>query len=95
MNSSIWQIILWSSVTNVSFIIIFLTFQFIVGKVRLKDRKEYFVKLHKELKKGDLVEFGNGFYGKVKSINNDDTVDIEVKSGIITISRYIISEIRS
>lgn len=85
--------IMISVITVIVFIVILLLVQYMRNRKSIKERQEYFKELHKTLKVGNRVSFSNGFYGRIHKINNDDTVDIKIKEGIITVSRYAIMEI--
>lgn len=85
--------IIVSVVTVVLFIVILLLVQYLRNRKSIKEKQQYFEELHKSLKVGNRVSFSNGFYGQIHKINNDETVDIKIKEGIITVSRYAIMEI--
>lgn len=83
-----------SSITIVIFISVFFIVQYIKNDKSIKKRQEYFRELHRDLKVGDKVSFANGFYGTIKKINNkEETVDIQLREGVMTISRYLIMEV--
>ena len=85
--------ILISVATVVVFVFVFALVQYRRNSKSMKERREYFKELHKNIKKGDKVSFSNGFYGTVEKLNNDETVDIRIEEGIIKVSRYAIMEI--
>lgn len=86
--------IIVSVVTVVVFVVLLLVIQYLRNYRSVKKKQEYFKELHKGLKVGNKVSFSNGFYGEIKSINDkNETVDIKVKDGVITVSRYAIMEV--
>lgn len=86
--------ILISVATFVAFVAIFLLIQYSRNYKALKRQKEHFKELHQSIKVGDKIAFSNGFYGTIRGISSDgEKVDVKIKEGIVTISRYAIMEI--
>lgn len=82
-----------TSLVLLAFIAIFGVISQILSHRNLKKKKEYFEKLHKDLKPGKEVMLTGGIYGKIVSLK-EDTAIINVANDVnIKVSRYSISEI--
>lgn len=89
-----WKAILGASIVMLAFMVIFGLIYIFINFFNMKRQKEHFRNLHLTLAKGQKVKFANGLYGKIIAIDGTETVDIEVRSGmVIEVSRYAISEI--
>ncbi|MHC5373463.1 preprotein translocase subunit YajC [Enterococcus sp. LJL120] len=89
-----WNYILGSSIVMIAFLLVFALLYFIASSRGMKTQRNHFKELHQKLAVGNKVKFSNGIYGKIKAINDSETVDIQIKSGeIMEVSRYAISEI--
>ena len=61
--------------------------------LKMRKKRQYFEKVHKELKVGQEVMFGGGIFGTVKEVDGD-RVAVKVRSGaVLDDSRYAIQEI--
>ncbi|MCW6681398.1 preprotein translocase subunit YajC [Aerococcaceae bacterium NML160702] len=90
---SIWQNIWTTSVVMLVFIVAMLAIYYILTYRNLKQRRQHFEELHKNLKPGQKVELANGIRGTVRYVG-DEECDIEIKSGaVMTVSRYAISHL--
>ena len=76
-----------------AFIAIFGVISQILSHRNLKKKKEYFEKLHKDLKPGKEVMLTGGIYGKIVSLKEDTAIINVAKDVNIKVSRYSISEI--
>lgn len=88
-----WGQALVSLIVLVLFVAVLVIIQYIRNYKGLKKQREHFKELHANLKVGDEVIFSNGMYGKVTKIHpKEDLVDIAMKNGEVTVSRYVISD---
>lgn len=88
-----WQSILVTSVVLIGFIVVFSLLYYLLTFKGLKKRREMFKKVQAELKIGNYVSLSSGIFGTVEQIEKE-TLDLKVKSGaIITVSRFMVSEI--
>lgn len=91
----LWGNILAASIVMLAFLIIAGMALAIINYRGVKKKRGHFEDLHKRLANGQTVVLSDGIYGKISNVN-DETVDMEVKSGaVFTVSRYAISEIVS
>ena len=84
-----------TSLVLLAFIAIFGVISQILSHRSLKKKKEYFEKLHKDLKPGKEVMLTGGIYGKIVSLKEDTAIINVAKDVNIKVSRYSISEIVS
>lgn len=82
-----------TSLVLLAFIAIFGVISQILSHRNLKKKKEYFEKLHKDLKPGKEVMLTGGIYGKIVSLKKDTAIINVAKDVNIKVSRYSISEI--
>ncbi len=82
-----------TSLVLLAFIAIFGVISQILSHRNLKKKKEYFKKLHKDLKPGKEVMLTGGIYGKIVSLKEDTAIINVAKDVNIKVSRYSISEI--
>lgn len=82
-----------TSLVLLAFIAIFGIISQILSHRNLKKKKEYFEKLHKDLKPGKEVMLTGGIYGKIVSLKEDTAIINVAKDVNIKVSRYSISEI--
>ncbi len=82
-----------TSLVLLAFIAIFGVISQILSHRNLKKKKEYFEKLHKDLKPGKEVMLTGGIYGKIVSLKEDTAIINVDKDVNIKVSRYSISEI--
>lgn len=88
-----WQNILASSVVMIAFIFVIAVLYGLLSLRKVKARKQYFKKMHEELKVGRNVIIASSLYGTLTRVG-EETVDIKVKSGaVIEVSRYAITEV--
>lgn len=93
--AGIWENVLASSLVVLAFIAILGSILGITNYRGMKKKRQHFEDLHKRLSNGQKVMLNSGIYGKISNVN-EETVDMEVKSGaVFTVSRYAISEIVS
>ncbi len=91
--TAFWENLFYTSIVVFIFIFIGVAIMQLGYYKNLKKKKKFYAKLHAEIKPGVRVTFGNGLYGVIRRLE-EDTADIEVKSGaIITVSRYVIASI--
>ena len=82
-----------TSLVLLAFIAIFGVISQILSHRNLKKKKEYFEKLHKDLKPGKEVMLTGGIYGKIVSLKEGTAIINVDKDVNIKVSRYSISEI--
>ncbi len=82
-----------TSLVLLAFIAIFGVISQILSHRNLKKKKEYFEKLHKDLKPGKEVMLTGGIYGKIVNLKEDTAIINVAKDVNIKVSRYSISEI--
>ena len=82
-----------TSLVLLAFIAIFGVISQILSHRNHKKKKEYFEKLHKDLKPGKEVMLTGGIYGKIVSLKEDTAIINVDKDVNIKVSRYSISEI--
>ena len=82
-----------TSLVLLAFVAIFGVISQILSHRNLKKKKEYFEKLHKDLKPGKEVMLTGGIYGKIVSLKEDTAIINVDKDVNIKVSRYSISEI--
>ena len=88
-----WENLFYTSIIVLVFIVIGIAIMQYGYYKNLKKKKQFYAKLHSEIKPGVKVTFGNGLYGVIRRLE-EETADIEVKSGaVITVSRYVIASI--
>lgn len=88
-----WQSILASSIVMIVFILLIGVLYGLLSMRKVKTQKQYFKKLHQELKVGRSVVISSSLYGTLTRVG-DETVDIKTKSGaVIEVSRYAITAI--
>lgn len=85
--------ILRTSLVLLAFLAVFGVISQIISRKNLKKKKEYFEKLHKDLKPGKEVMLTGGIYGKIVSLKEDTAIINVAKDVNIKVSRYSISEI--
>lgn len=85
--------VLASSVVLLAFLAIMGIVLTVWSYVKMRKKRQYFEKVHKELKVGQEVMFGGGIFGVVKGVDGD-RVEVKVRSGaVLDVSRYAIQEI--
>ena len=82
-----------TSLVLLAFLAVFGVISQIISHRNLKKKKEYFEKLHKDLKPGKEVMLTGGIYGKIVSLKEDTAIINVAKDVNIKVSRYSISEI--
>ncbi|HIZ19058.1 MAG TPA: preprotein translocase subunit YajC [Candidatus Olsenella stercoravium] len=85
--------VLASSVVLLAFLVLMGLVFTIWSYLKMRKKRQYFEKVHKELAPGQEVMFGGGIFGTVKEVNGD-RVAVKVRSGAtLDVSRYAIQEI--
>ena len=85
--------VLASSVVLLAFLVLMGLVFTIWSYLKMRKKRQYFEKVHKELKVGQEVMFGGGIFGTVKEVDGD-RVAVKVRSGaVLDVSRYAIQEI--
>ena len=74
-----WEVILWTCVTLA---------------VIMRNKRKELGEVHTDMKVGSRIMFAGGIYGKIVSMEDEDTLRVEVAPKIvITISRYAVQSI--
>ncbi len=85
--------VLASSVVLLVFLVLMGVVFTIWSYVKMRKKRQYFAKVHKELAPGQEVMFAGGIFGTVKEIDGD-RVAVKVRSGAtLDVSRYAIQQI--
>ena len=85
--------VLASSVVLLAFLVVMGLVFTVWSYLKMRKKRQYFEKVHKELKVGQEVMFGGGIFGTVKEVDGD-RVAVKVRSGaVLDVSRYAIQEI--
>lgn len=85
--------VLASSVVLLAFLVLMGVVLTIWSFVKMRKKRQYFEKVHKELAPGQEVMFAGGIFGTVKEVDGD-RVAVKVRSGAtLDVSRYAIQEI--
>lgn len=85
--------VLASSIVLLAFLVLMGVVLTIWSYLKMRKKRQYFEKVHKELKPGEEVMFGGGIFGTVKEVAGD-RVTVKVRSGaMLDVSRYAIQEI--
>ena len=85
--------VLASSVVLLAFLVLMGLVLTVWSYLKMRKKRQYFEKVHKELKVGQEVMFGGGIFGTVKEVDGD-RVAVKVRSGaVLDVSRYAIQEI--
>ncbi|HIZ46538.1 MAG TPA: preprotein translocase subunit YajC [Candidatus Olsenella pullistercoris] len=85
--------VLASSVVLLAFLVLMGLVFTVWSYLKMRKKRQYFEKVHKELKVGQEVMFGGGIFGTVKEVDGD-RVAVKVRSGaVLDVSRYAIQEI--
>lgn len=85
--------VLASSVVLLAFLVLMGLVFTVWSYLKMRKKRQYFEKVHKELKVGYEVMFGGGIFGTVKEVDGD-RVAVKVRSGaVLDVSRYAIQEI--
>ena len=85
--------VLASSVVLLAFLVLMGLVFTVWSYLKMRKKRQYFEKVHKELKVGQEVMFGGGIFGTVKEVDGDRVV-VKVRSGaMLDVSRYAIQEI--
>ena len=85
--------VLASSVVLLAFLVLIGVVFTIWSYLKMRKKRTYFEKVHKDLAPGQEVMFGGGIFGTVKEVDGDRVV-VKVRSGaMLDVSRYAIQEI--
>ena len=86
-----WEVILWTCVTLA---VIMGVIGLILYAISAKNMRKELGEVHTDMKVGSRIMFAGGIYGKIVSMEDEDTLRVEVAPKIvITISRYAVQSI--
>ena len=86
-----WEVILWTCVTLA---VIMGVIGLILYAISASNKRKELGEVHTDMKVGSRIMFAGGIYGKIVSMEDEDTLRVEVAPKIvITISRYAVQSI--
>ena len=87
-----WEVILWTCITLAVLMGVIGLILYAISAKNVRSKRKELGEVHTGLKVGSM--FAGGVYGKVVSIDNEDTLRVEVAPKvIITISRYAVQSL--
>ena len=86
-----WEVIIWTCITLAVLMSIIGLILYAISAKNVRSKRKELGEVHTELKVGSRIMFAGGVYGKVVSIDDEDTLRVEVAPKVvITISRYAV-----
>ena len=88
-----WEVIIWTCITLAVLMSIIGLILYAISAKNVRSKRKELGEVHTELKVGSRIMFAGGVYGKVVSIDDEDTLRVEVAPKVvITISRYAVQQ---
>ena len=89
-----WEVIIWTCITLAVLMSIIGLILYAISAKNVRSKRKELGEVHTELKVGSRIMFAGGVYGKVVSIDDEDTLRVEVAPKVvITISRYSVQSL--
>ena len=89
-----WEVIIWTCVTLVVIMGVIALILTLISSWNLRKKRNSLSEVHTSLAIGSRILFAGGIYGKIVSMEGEDTLRVEVAPKIvITISRYAVQSI--
>ena len=86
-----WEVILWTCITLAVLMGVIGLILYAISAKNVRSKRKELGEVHTELKVGYRIMFAGGVYGKVASIDKEDTPRVGVApNAVITISRYAV-----
>ena len=87
-----WEVILWTCVTLA--VVMGVIALYAISAKNMRNKRKELSEVHTDMKVGSRIMFAGGIYGKIVSMEDEDTLRVEVAPKIvITISRYAVQSI--
>ena len=82
-----WEVIIWTCITLAVLMSVIGLILYAISAKNVRSKRKELGEVHTELKVGSRIMFAGGVYGKVVSIDDEDTLRVEVAPKVvITIS---------
>ena len=89
-----WEVILWTCVTLAVIMGVIGLILYAISAKNMRNKRKELGEVHTDMKVGSRIMFAGGIYGKIVSMEDEDTLRVEVAPKIvITISRYAVQSI--
>ena len=89
-----WEVILWTCVTLAVIMGVIGLILYAISAKNMRNKRKELSEVHTDMKVGSRIMFAGGIYGKIVSMEDEDTLRVEVAPKIvITISRYAVQSI--
>ena len=89
-----WEVIIWTCITLAVLMSVIGLILYAISAKNVRSKRKELGEVHTELKVGSRIMFAGGVYGKVVSIDDEDTLRVEVaRKVVITISRYAVQSL--
>lgn len=91
-----WEVVLWTCVTLAVLMGIMALILYAISASNMRKKRKSVGEIHTEMKVGSKVMFAGGIYGKVVSMDDEDTLRVEIApKTVITISRYAVQSLEN
>ena len=89
-----WEVIIWTCITLAVLMSVIGLILYAISAKNVRSKRKELGEVHTELKVGSRIMFAGGVYGKVVSIDDEDTLRVEVAPKVvIPISRYAVQSL--
>ena len=89
-----WEVIIWTCITLAVLMSVIGLILYAISAKNVRSKRKELGEVHTELKVGSRIMFAGGVYGKVVSIDDEDTLRVEVAPKVvITIARYAVQSL--
>ena len=89
-----WEVIIWTCITLAVLMSVIGLILYAISAKNVRSKRKELGEVHTELKVGSRIMFAGGGYGKVVSIDDEDTLRGEVApTVVITLSRYAVQSL--
>lgn len=73
-----WEVIIWTCITLAVLMSVIGLILYAISAKNVRSKRKELGEVHTELKVGSRIMFAGGVYGKVVSIDDEDTLRVEV-----------------
>lgn len=89
-----WEVIIWTCITLAVIMGVIGLILYAISAKNMRNKRKELGEVHTDMKVGSRIMFASGIYGKIVSMEDEDTLRVEVAPKIvITISRYAVQSI--
>lgn len=89
-----WEVIIWTCITLAVIMGVIGLILYAISAKNMHNKRKELGEVHTDMKVGSRIMFAGGIYGKIVSMEGEDTLRVEVAPKIvITISRYAVQSI--